>query len=162
MVFIVGEAFVNLRSGQLRKAVCPQRVNSLAILKQADDVVHGNPGALYYGVPTPHTRRTDYVTVGFRNRVHTGMVRFPSWGVNRSAAGDLAQTGGKLAGARKVLGLYRKRSGAQRPRVPEKSSPDRSRYSPMEISGRTRWSPQHRAKRDVFGEQFSRRSVRTN
>src|ERR1700722_4336552 len=88
VVFIVGETFVNLGPGQLRKAVRPQSVNSLAILKQANDVVHGNPSALHHGVPAPHTRRTDNVTVGFRNRVHTRMVRVPSWGVNRSAAGD--------------------------------------------------------------------------
>jgi hypothetical protein len=36
VVFIVGEAFVNLRSGQLREAVCRHRIDSLAILKQAD------------------------------------------------------------------------------------------------------------------------------
>src|ERR1700689_2866682 len=73
VVFIVGEAFVNLSSGQLRKAVCPQRVDSLAILKQSDDVVHGNPSTLDDGVSTPHACRTDNVTVGFRNRVHTRM-----------------------------------------------------------------------------------------
>src|ERR1700689_3313783 len=78
VVFIPGEAFVNLSSGQLRKAVYPQGVNSLAILKQADDVVHGNPGVFYYRIPAPYARRTDNVTVGFRNRVHTGMVRVPS------------------------------------------------------------------------------------
>jgi hypothetical protein len=41
MVFIVGKALVNLRSGQLWEAVCRQCVNRFAILKQANDVVDG-------------------------------------------------------------------------------------------------------------------------
>ena len=47
VVFIVGQALVNLRSGKLREAVCPQRVNRFAILKQADDIVDGNPQSGY-------------------------------------------------------------------------------------------------------------------
>jgi hypothetical protein len=40
---MVGEALVNLRFGELREAVRPQRIHRFAILKQADDVVDGNP-----------------------------------------------------------------------------------------------------------------------
>ena len=42
-VLIIGKALVNLRSGQLRETICPHRFNRLAALKQADDIVHGNP-----------------------------------------------------------------------------------------------------------------------
>ena len=76
MVFIVGEAFVNLRSGQLREAVRLYRIDCLAILKQADDVVHGDAGAFHYGVPAPHARRADDVAICFGNRFHVEMVRF--------------------------------------------------------------------------------------
>jgi len=82
MVFIVGKAFVNLRSGKLREAVCPQRVNSFTILEQANYVVDGNPGSFHYGVSTPHARGTDDVTIGLGDRAHTWMVRPPSRGVN--------------------------------------------------------------------------------
>jgi hypothetical protein len=54
VVFIIGEAFVNLSSGQLRETVCPHRVDCLAIPQQADNVVNGNPGILHNGIPTPH------------------------------------------------------------------------------------------------------------
>jgi hypothetical protein len=47
MVFIVGKALVNLRSGQLWEAVCRQCVNRFAILKQANDVVEIIPA--WYG-----------------------------------------------------------------------------------------------------------------
>jgi hypothetical protein len=56
VVLIVGKAFVNLRSGEWREAVFPLRVDCFAILKQADDVVDGNPGTFHYRVPTPHAR----------------------------------------------------------------------------------------------------------
>ena len=58
MVFIVGQAFVNLRSGQLREAVRLYRIDCLAILKQADDIVHGDAGAFgsAYGVSTGTAR----------------------------------------------------------------------------------------------------------
>jgi hypothetical protein len=45
MVFIAGKALVNLRSGKLREALCPQRLKSFTILEQANDVVDGNPGS---------------------------------------------------------------------------------------------------------------------
>ncbi|SPF54348.1 hypothetical protein SBA4_6330014 [Candidatus Sulfopaludibacter sp. SbA4] len=80
MVFIVGKTLVNVRSGELREAVCPQRVNRFAILKQANDVVDSNPGTFHNGVPTPHARRTHDVTIGLRDRAHTWMVRLPSQG----------------------------------------------------------------------------------
>ncbi len=82
VVFIVGEALVNLRSGELREAVCRQRVYRFAILKQANDVVDGNPGTFHDRVPTPHARGTNDVTIGLRDRAHTWMVRSPSRRVN--------------------------------------------------------------------------------
>lgn len=44
VIFIAGEAFVNLRSGRLREAVYLHSVNCLAILKQANDIVHRQSG----------------------------------------------------------------------------------------------------------------------
>ena len=71
VIFIAGEAFVNLRSGQLREAVYPHRVNGLAVLKQSDDVMNGSSGTFHCGVPAPHASGTDDVTTGFRNRGQT-------------------------------------------------------------------------------------------
>src|SRR5260370_38504323 len=82
MVFIIGKALVNLRSGQLREAVCRQCIDRFAILKQANDVVDGDPGTFHYRVPAPHARRTDDVAIGLRDRVHTWMVRRRPQGVN--------------------------------------------------------------------------------
>ncbi len=68
---LIGKALVNLGSGELREAVCPQRVNRFAVLEQANYVVDGNPGSFNYGVPTPHARGTYDITIGLRDRAHT-------------------------------------------------------------------------------------------
>jgi hypothetical protein len=49
---------VNLRSAELREAVYPHRVDSFTILKQANDIVDGNPVASTMGLPlrTPAER----------------------------------------------------------------------------------------------------------
>lgn len=84
VVFIVGKALIDLRSGELREAVCPQRVNGFAILKQADNIVDGNPGTFHRGVPTAHARRANDVAICLRDRSHTWMVRLASQCVNRT------------------------------------------------------------------------------
>ena len=70
MVFIAGQPLVNLRSGKVRETIDGHRVNCLAILKQADDVMHANSGACHDGISTPHTRRADNATRGLRSRTH--------------------------------------------------------------------------------------------
>src|SRR5262245_37101450 len=67
-----------LTSGQLRGTARRQRVNGLPILKQTDDVVDSNACAFRCAIATPHTRRTNDVTVSLRGRPHTWIVRSPS------------------------------------------------------------------------------------
>lgn len=88
VVFIVGKTLVNLRSGQLRETIGPHRFDRLAVLQQADDIVHGNPDFLHDGVPAPHARRVDDVAPSFRDRTPACMLRFPprvSTGLSPSA-----------------------------------------------------------------------------
>jgi hypothetical protein len=50
VIFIIGETLVNLRPSELREAVRYQRINRLAVLEQADDVVDANSSAFDYCV----------------------------------------------------------------------------------------------------------------
>lgn len=63
VVFIIGKTLVNLGSRELRKAVGRHRFNRFAVLKQTNDVVNGNSGALNDGMATPNARRPDDVTI---------------------------------------------------------------------------------------------------
>jgi len=68
VVFIVGEALIDLGSGELREAVRRQSVDCFAVLEQTDDVVDADSRAFDCRMATPHARRADDVAVGFAYR----------------------------------------------------------------------------------------------
>ena len=82
VVFIEGEALVNLRFRDIREAVFPQRINRFAVLHQANDIVDCDSGPFNNGVPAPDVYRAHDMAIGFRGRTHTWMVRHASTGVN--------------------------------------------------------------------------------
>ena len=85
VVFVVSETLVNLRSSELREAVCRHRLNCFTILKQANDIVNGSSDAFHDGMATPNAHRTDDVTIRFRDRLHELLFRRASQAVNASA-----------------------------------------------------------------------------
>jgi hypothetical protein len=66
----------------IAEAVCLQTVDRLAILKQANDVVDGNPGTFQYRISAPHARPSNDISIGLRDRADTWMVRPALRGVN--------------------------------------------------------------------------------
>ena len=51
VIFVIGEAFVNLRFGEAGEAGDEDAVHRFAILQQANDVVDANPSAFNDGKP---------------------------------------------------------------------------------------------------------------
>ncbi len=82
VVFIVGQALVDLGSGELREAVHRQGVDCFAVLEEADDIVDADSGAFHDRVATAHPCRADAIAVGFRGRFHALMLRFAYPSVN--------------------------------------------------------------------------------
>ncbi len=95
MVFIVGQALVDLGSGELREAVHRQSVDCFAVVEEADDIVDADSGAFHDRVATPHPCQADDIAVGFRSRFHALMLRFACPSVNA----DHAATPTTLPGA---------------------------------------------------------------
>ena len=70
MILIAGKAIINLRLADRRETVGTQRVNRLAVLKQSDDIVDGDPGIFNDRIPATHSHRTNDVAVALRDRSH--------------------------------------------------------------------------------------------
>ena len=55
MVFIIGEAFVDLSLREIRKTLRRQGINGLACLKESDDIVDTNSCTFDSCISTPNT-----------------------------------------------------------------------------------------------------------
>jgi hypothetical protein len=76
MVFVIGEAFVDLSPCETRETAHHYGFDSLTILKQSDHIVDSNPGIPDNRVAAPHARRSNNVTITLWDHGHNCMVRF--------------------------------------------------------------------------------------
>ena len=88
VVFVAGEAFVNLRLRQGGEAVVPQRIDSFTILEQANHVMDANSGAFCNGVTAWNPGGMDDVAVGCGGGTHNWRVGAWCLRVNRAASGS--------------------------------------------------------------------------
>ncbi len=63
MILVVGEAFINLRTAQIRKASGHERLQGLAVLEKADHVMHPDTRALDDRIAPAYARNTGNVAV---------------------------------------------------------------------------------------------------
>ena len=70
MIFIIGQAFVDLSFREVRKTPRRQRIDRLSRLKKPNDIVNANSRILHSCVSAPDTGRPNDVAVGLRNRTH--------------------------------------------------------------------------------------------
>jgi len=70
VIFVVGQTFVNLGLAERREGVQCDTVDSFAVLKKPNDVMHGNPRVLNPGLPVSDVRRPNDVSIRFRCLPH--------------------------------------------------------------------------------------------
>ena len=70
MIFIVGQAFVNLGFCKAWEAGRDNALHGLSVLQEADDVMNSNAGAFDEGVDAANTRSSTNIAVDFGGRAH--------------------------------------------------------------------------------------------
>jgi hypothetical protein len=73
MVFIIGEALIDLRLREVRETLRRQGVEGLTGLKKSNNVVNTDPCAFHSCISAPDARRPNDVAIGFRNCAHDGL-----------------------------------------------------------------------------------------
>ena len=69
MVFVIGEALVNLRLGDAGKTL-DNRVHGFLVLQEANDVVDTNARVLDACMSAPNAGSSGYISIGFIDRCH--------------------------------------------------------------------------------------------
>ena len=97
VIFVVSEALIYLRTGEIGENVgTHDTIHRLAILKQADDIMHADAGALHPSMAAAHTRGANDVAIAGGDGVH---------GRDREGEGRERQGCIRAAGARALRKL---------------------------------------------------------